>query len=338
MIKTFGEKIPNIPWEKKPADCPGPVWRYSKNPVIGRNPIPNVTRIFNSAVATWKGGEASVENRSGNFVGVFRAETCNGIPYLYFGFSDDALNWKFSEGKMNITDEDGRDANPNYAYDPRLIKIGDTYHIVWCTDFHGASIGIATTRDFRTFTTRGNGFLPFNRNGVLFPRKVDGKYLMLTRPSDSGHTPFGDIFISESDDLLHWGNHKWVMGKSGEWWQSVKIGAGCAPIETEEGWLLIYHGVTGTCSGFLYSMGAAILDRDEPWRVSHRCGNFLLTPEAEYEERGFVPSVVFPCAALVDSETNRMAIYYGAADTNTALAFTTVDDVVEYVKKFDIIK
>ena len=112
MIKTFGEKIPNIPWEKKPADCPGPVWRYSKNPVIGRNPIPNVTRIFNSAVATWKGGEASVENRSGNFVGVFRAETCNGISYLYFGFSDDALNWKFSEGKMNITDENGHDANP----------------------------------------------------------------------------------------------------------------------------------------------------------------------------------------------------------------------------------
>ena len=208
MIKVIGEKIPNIPWEEKPAECQGPVWRYSKNPVIARNPLPNVTRIFNSAVATWKGGEASVEKRSGNFVGVFRAETCNGIPYLYFGFSDDALNWKFSEGKIKITDEDGRDVSPNYAYDPRLIKIGEDYHIVWCTDFHGASIGIATTRDFRTFTTRGNGFLPFNRNGVLFPRKINGKYFMLTRPSDSGHTPFGDIFLSESDDLLHWGNHK----------------------------------------------------------------------------------------------------------------------------------
>ena len=88
----------------------------------------------------------------------------------------------------------------------------------------------------------------------------------------------------------------------------------------------------------LFRSGAAILDSNEPWRVIHRCGNFLLTPEVEYEERGFVPSVVFPCAALVDSETNRMAIYYGAADTNTALAFTTVDEVVAYVKKFDIIK
>ena len=329
MIKIKGESIPNMPWEDKPAGFDKPVWRYSKNPVIGRNPIPNVTRIFNSAVALWK---------EGGFVGMFRAETCNGIPYLYYGFSDDALNWKFSSDKIKITDENGNDVSPNYAYDPRLVKIDDVYHIIWCTDFHGASIGIATTKDFKTFTSKGSGFLPFNRNGVLFPRKFNGKYYIMTRPSDSGHTPFGDIFLSESDDLLHWGNHKWIMGKSSEWWQSVKIGAGCAPIETEEGWLLFYHGVTGTCSGFVYSMGAALLDLNDPSKVIHRCGNFLLTPEVEYEERGFVANVVFPCAALVDADTNRIAIYYGAADTNTALCFTTVDDVISYIKKYDIVK
>ena len=329
MIKTFGQSIPNMPWEEKPAGTDSPVWRYSANPVIGRNPAHDVARIFNSAVCPW---------RDGGFVGVFRAETTSGIPYLYIGFSPDALNWTFSDGAIKITDEEGNDVSPSYAYDPRLVKIGDVYHIIWCTNFHGASIGIATTTDFKTFTSRGNGFLPFNRNGVLFPRKFGDKYYILTRPSDSGHTPFGDIFLSESNDLLHWGNHKYVFGKSSEWWQSVKVGAGCAPIETERGWLLFYHGVTGTCSGFVYSMGAALLDRENPERVLSRTGNFLLTPEKEYEERGFVPNVVFPCAAIVDADTNRIAIYYGAADTYTALCFTTVDETIAFIDSHNIIR
>lgn len=327
MVKIVGFSIPDMPWEDRPAQSQEIVWRYSKNPVIGRNPVAGMARIFNSAVAPWK---------EGGFVGVFRAENVSGIPHLYTGFSTDALNWKFSETKIKITDENNADVTPGYAYDPRLVLIDDTYYIIWCTDFHGPSVGIAYTKDFKTFTSKGNGFLPFNRNGVLFPRKINGNFYLLSRPSDSGHTPFGDIFISESPDLLHWGNHKWVMGKAPQWWQAVKIGAGCAPIETEEGWLLFYHGVTSTCSGFVYSMGAALLDLENPSKVIHRCENFILTPEKEYEERGFVPNVVFPCAALADKDTNRIAIYYGAADTYTALCFTKADLVIEYIKAHDM--
>ena len=99
------------------------------------------------------------------------------------------------------------------------------------------------------------------------------------------------------------------------------------------GWLLFYHGVTGTCSGFVYSIGGAILDRDEPSKVLYRCGNFLLTPEMWYEERGFVPNVCFPCATLQDKDTGRIAIYYGCADSYVGLAFTTVDEVVSYIKE-----
>lgn len=99
----------------------------------------------------------------------------------------------------------------------------------------------------KSFTRIENPFLPFNRNAVLFPRKINDKFMMLSRPSDSGHTPFGDIFISESPDMEYWGKHRHVMGKGSEWWQNVKIGGGAAPIETSEGWLLFYHGVTGTC-------------------------------------------------------------------------------------------
>ena len=110
--------------------------------------------------------------------------------------------------------------------------------------------------------------------------------MMLSRPSDSGHTPFGDIFLSESPDLVYWGKHRHVMGKGSEWWESLKIGGGAAPIETSEGWLLFYHGVSGTCNGYVYSIGGAILDIDNPSIVKYRCENFLLTPEEWYEERG----------------------------------------------------
>lgn len=122
------------------------------------------------------------------------------------------------------------------------------------------------------------------------------------------------------------------MGKGSLWWESLKIGGGAAPIETNEGWLLFYHGVTGTCNGYVYSIGGAILDLDEPSKVKYRCSTFLLTPEAWYEERGFVPNVTFPCATLHDAASGRIAIYYGAADSYVGLAFTKVDEVVAYIK------
>ena len=156
---------------------------------------------------------------------------------------------------------------------------------------------------------------------------------MLSRPSDSGHTPFGDIFLSESPDLTYWGRHRKVMSKGAAgWWQDVKIGAGPVPIETTEGWLLFYHGVVGTCNGLVYSMGAALLDRDQPSKVLYRCRDYLLTPEEPYETVGFVPNVVFPCAALHDAATGRIAIYYGAADTHVAVAYTYADELIRYIK------
>ena len=132
--------------------------------------------------------------------------------------------------------------------------------------------------------------------------------------------------------MVFWGKHRHVMSRGSNWWESMKIGAGAAPIETDEGWLIFYHGVTGTCNGSVYSIGGAILDRDEPSRVLYRCGNYLLTPEAPYETTGFVPNVVFPCATVQDADTGRIAIYYGAADTHVGLAFCKVDEVVDYIK------
>ncbi|MCQ2506285.1 MAG: glycoside hydrolase family 130 protein [Lachnospiraceae bacterium] len=321
--KILGDNLPNIPWQDRPADAKGPVWRYSENPIIDRNPLDKVARIFNSAVVPYKG----------EYIGVFRAELTTGVPYLYLGYSKDAIHWDFEKEPIPFKDENGKPFMPRYAYDPRLILIEDTYYIVWCTDFYGAALGMAKTKDFKEFIRLENPFIPFNRNGVLFPRKINGLFTLLSRPSDSGHTPFGDIFLSQSPDMVFWGKHRHVMSRGyNQWWQSLKIGAGATPIETSEGWLLIYHGVTGTCNGYVYSMGAAILDIDNPSIVKYRSNNYILTPEKPYETTGFVDNVCFPCAALCDAETGKLAIYYGAADTYVGLAFTTVDELIDFVK------
>jgi len=154
---------------------------------------------------------------------------------------------------------------------------------------------------------------------------------MLSRPSDDGHTPFGNVFYSESPDLRYWGNHRHVLGTVPNSWQSTKVGGGPAPIETPEGWLVLYHGVLTSCNGFVYSTGVALLDLDEPWHVVARAAPHVLAPETLYERVGDVPNVVFPCSALQDE--NRLAVYYGAADTVTCLAFGYVDELVQFARE-----
>ena len=158
---------------------------------------------------------------------------------------------------------------------------------------------------------------------------------MFSRPSDSGHTQFGDIFLSYSKDLEYWGHHRHVMERGYEWWCGTKIGAGPTPIETDLGWLVFFHGANLTCSGLVYSIGAAIVDRDDPSKVLHRCGNFLLAPEKIYETSGYVPNVLFPVSCLTDSKTGRIAIYAGGADTVTELLFTDIDTVIDYILKYE---
>jgi beta-1,4-mannooligosaccharide/beta-1,4-mannosyl-N-acetylglucosamine phosphorylase len=321
-LTIVGDPIPNLPWQPKPAGCPDVVWRYDGNPVIDRRPLPQAKSIYNSAVIPFQGG----------FVGVFRTEYKDGMPHLHFGRSADGIAWRFEPEEIQFTCADPEVKRQEYGYDPRLTRIDDTYYVTWCNGYHGPTIGLARTRDFRTFEQLENSFLPYNRNGALFPRKIGGRYAMLSRPSDTGHTPFGDIFYSESPDLTFWGKHRHVMSRGLGWWQDKKIGAGPSPIETSEGWLLFYHGVTNTCNGFVYSTGAALLDLAEPWKVRYRTNQAILMPEAPYEISGFVPNVVFPVTALVDAPTGRIALYCGAADTFTTLVFCQMDELIPFIQ------
>ena len=235
-VKMFCDALPNIPWQEKPADVTARVWRYSENPIIDRNPVEGVARIFNSAVVPYEG----------KFIGVFRGEQVDGIPYIYLGRSEDGIHWNINPEKVEWINDDPETAEANpwqYGYDPRCVWIEDRFWITWCNAYGWKpTIGVGWTKDFKEFHQMENAYLPFNRNGVLFPRKINGEYVMFSRPSDSGHTPFGDMYLSHSKDMTYWGKHRHVMAPD-RGWESKKIGAGPIPIETSEGWLVFYHGV-----------------------------------------------------------------------------------------------
>ena len=265
---------------------------------------------------------------------MFRCDNKARVQQLHAGFSEDGYNWQLSNDRIVWKPEDSsvkEISDFQYSYDPRVVWLEDRYYVTWCNGYHGPTIGVGYTHDFKDFHQLENAFLPFNRNGVLFPRKINGNFYMLSRPSDNGHTPFGDIYISESKDMKYWGRHRFVMGATNGW-QSTKIGAGPIPIETDEGWLVIYHGVLTSCNGFVYSFGAALLDLDEPWKVIYRGEPYLLSPQKIYEQVGDVPNVAFPCASIVNGDTGQIAIYYGGADTVVCLAFGYVHEIIDFVK------
>lgn len=321
MHKIIGASLPGIPWQDPKEGSSEYIWRYDHNPVIPRDAIASSNSVFNSAVVSFEAG----------YAGVFRCDDKARVMNIFAGFSRDGIHWDIRHDPIRF-EGDPVVTRFEYRYDPRVCKIDDRYYITWCNGYHGPTIGVAYTEDFNTFHQLENAFLPYNRNGVMFPRKIHGNYAMLSRPSDTGHTAFGDIFYSESPDLIFWGKHRHVMSRT-EGWQSTKIGAGPIPIETSEGWLLLYHGVLTSCNGYVYAFGAALLDRDEPWKVLRRGVQYLLTPQTLYECVGDVPNVAFPCAALTDADTGRIAVYYGCADTVTGLAFTTVDLLFQYLRE-----
>lgn len=322
------DPLAHLPWQERPAGCSDVLWRYANNPIVSARAIAASTYVHNSAVIAFGSG----------FAGVFRIDNRSRRMQLHSGRSDDGIRWKIDECPIRFQCDDREIGHFTYGYDPRLVRLDDRYYVMWCNGYHGPTIGLGYTHDFSRFYQLENALLPFNRNGVLFPRKIRDNYFLLSRPSDSGHTPFGEIYLSQSPDLTYWGKHRHVMSpiKEENGWQSTKIGAGPVPIETSEGWLLIYHGVVTTCNGFIYSAGAALLDLDEPWKIIARCDPYLLTPTEQYECVGNVQNVIFPCAALVDGPSGRLALYYGSADTVIALAFGCIPEIVDFVLKNQI--
>lgn len=294
--------------------------RYSGNPIITATAVPRANSIHNSAIVPFGDG----------YAGIFRVDEQDMSFTLHVGKSQDGIHWQINPERVAMHSDDPDVTVAPHSYDPRITKIEDRYYVTWCNaGAQGPCIGLATTKDFTTFRQMENPLPPANRNCVLFPRKINGKYAMLHRPSDRGHTPFGDVFFASSPDLVHWGCHRFAFGPRGGW-QSTKVGPGPVPIETKDGWLLIYHGVWTSCNGYLYYVGGALLDLDKPWNVLFRTKDYLLAPTEPYERVGDVPNVVFPSAAVLNGKNVR--IYYGCADTCISMAEADLGELVQFIK------
>lgn len=219
-------------------------------------------------------------------------------------FSDDGVH--FSYGKRIL---------PETCYesfgieDPRITNIGGDYWITYtCVSDRGIATGLMVTRDFVHFCRKGIIMTPDNKDVNLFGECIGGYYYALNRPSTSEYGK-PEIWISKSPDLLCWGDHKLLMRTRKGMWDSARIGANFAPIRTEHGWLLIYHGVD---ENNFYRLGAALLDLYEPDKVIARTDEPFMSPEAEYEREGFFSNVIFPCGCIDYGDA--IDIYYGAAD------------------------
>ena len=181
------------------------------------------------------------------------------------------------------------------------------------------------TRDFETFERKGLIFLPENKDVTIFPQKVNGKYLAFNRPVPKAiGTP--DIWLSESDDLVHWGGHRHFCGVSSTGWENGRIGGGAPPFLTEKGWVKIYHAADRT---HRYCLGAFLLDRDDPMKVLAKSDVPLLEPQADYEVNGFFGNVVFTCGCLY--EDCIVKIYYGAADDKVCRFDISIEELYRHL-------
>ncbi len=218
--------------------------------------------------------------------------------------------------------------------DPRITYVEEigAYAIVYVGySRYGAGVCIATTQDFVSVKRRGMAIHPYNKDAVLFPRKIGGRYLMLHRPTAG---PLENIWISESDDLLHWGNPRCVLEECDQPnWDSGKVGAGPPPVETKDGWALIFHGVMQVGDSWEYRMGLALLDKDDPSKLLSRWPEWIFGPEEPYELRGDKPGVVFP-TGLVEKD-GQVLVYYGAADTTVGLAIAQTEMLHEFKHRLE---
>lgn len=288
---------------------------------------------------------------------------------IYFGYatSTDGLNFtRVGRTPVFAPSRDGFDAG--CVEDPRIVKLGSTYYVTYATrlfppgpyyrhtiglDYHVppqfvdefapeaartnlTRSGLAATTDFKHWMRLG----PISRADVddrdviLFPETVDGKFVMLHRPVSWVGPEHGVekpcIWIALSHDLLTW-RESTVLAQPQFAWESAKIGGATPPLRTEHGWLTLYHGVDETRT---YRVGAMMLDLHNPRRVIARVPKPILEPEAPYERNGLVPNVVFPCGNVVIKNT--LFVYYGGADTVCGVATAPLKDLLDYVMAYPV--
>ena len=306
--------------------------RFEGNPIITADDWPyKVNTVFNPGAVM----------HNGETILLARVEDRTGISFLNVIRSKDGLtDWRI-DPKPSIVPEP--DLFPEEIYgieDPRIVHSPELErYVITYSAFssHGPLVSMALTEDFKKFKKIGKITLPQDKNAAIFPRKINGRWLLIHRqitvnaPSTDAH-----IWLSKCDsgDLTNWTGSKPLMkARLGSWWDANKIGLSTPPIETKEGWLIFYHGVRLTASGSIYRIGAALLELENPYNVLFRSSEWLLSPRAHYELTGEVNNVVFPCGATLNEKTGELKMYYGAADTSICVAIGNLEEILDWLKK-----
>ncbi len=293
--------------------------RWEGNPIITLEDIPyRCNTVFNGTPV----------KRGGDYFLLLRVEGQQGYSFFSLARSQDGFHFTVDPEPVMLPAKEGPFARyeTRGIEDPRLTVIDGRYYILFTAVSNwGPRIELAETTDFVHYQRIALISEPGNKDGVLFPEKINSRYVRLDRPIGNN---IGSIWVSFSEDLIHWGDHQLVMTPRPGYWDSYRIGASAPPIKTEAGWLEIYHGMKMTRSGPIYKIGSVLFDLENPCRVIARCDEPILSPRETYERIGDVNNVVFACGAIVE-ENDDINIYYGAADTCICVATGKLSHLIE---------
>ena len=293
--------------------------RFEGNPIITLEDIPfRCNTVFNGTVIK-KGDE---------YFHLLRVEGQQGYSIFALGRSKDGLYFAVEDEPVMTPAQRGPFAKyeTRGIEDPRITEIDGVYYVMYTAYSHyGPRIALAKTDDFHHYKRIALVSEPGNKDGILFPEKINGEYVRLDRPIGKD---VGSIWVSYSKNLVDWGKSEILMTPRPGMWDSYRIGASVAPIKTEHGWLEIYHGVKMTAAGPIYRTGTVLLDLEQPHKVAARCDKPILSPRKDYERIGDVGNVTFACGAVVE-DTGEIKVYYGAADTCICVATAKLDDLID---------
>ena len=301
--------------------------RHPRNPILTRESWPYpVNTVFNPG---------AVRLLDGSTLLLCRVEDLRGHSHLCAARSQNGVDgWQIDEHPTFVPDVDRYPEEVWGIEDPRITYVDELKkYVIAYTAYSrgGPGVSLALTADFRTFDRIGTVMTPEDKDAALFPRRMGDYWALLHRPVG---TIGAHVWLSFSPDLRHWGSHKLVLlARKGAWWDANKIGLCTPPIETERGWLLIYHGVRQNAAGFLYRLGLALVDIQTPERCLIRGDSWIFGPEEAYERRGDVDNVVFPCGYTIGQDGDTLNIYYGAADTCIALASGSIGAMLDWLDR-----
>lgn len=303
--------------------------RHPSNPLLTAAdwPYPAHT-VFNPGAINLVSGETLL---------LVRVEDRRGISHLTAARSRDGVRgWHIDDQPTFSGQPDQYPEELWGVEDARIVRLDNLGRFaVTYTAYSrsGPLVALAMTEDFRTFERHGSIMSPEDKDAAFFPRQFGGRWALIHRPVPHSGQAKANMWLSFSPDLRNWGDHSLLLeARDGAWWDAGKIGLSPQPIETTDGWLIVYHGVRNTPAGALYRVGLALLDLENPRQVLRRGEQWVVGPQATYEVAGDIPNVVFPCGAVLDAASGELRLYYGAADTCVGLMTAQITEILDWLR------